>query len=132
MKSKSVLLLNKINTIFIFTYVLTKESHPRFVTMGDIVFLACAAVVVAEFSTALRESLRACVPLVQQSNGLYRSLFFTFICDPHVLYSIDLYSYSQLQDSDSIYWFSQRKYMPKLHKAIIFLIVVFLTWLHSG
>ena len=44
MKSKSVLFLNKINTIFIFTYVVTEKIkwafHPRFVTMGDAVFFS--------------------------------------------------------------------------------------------
>ena len=47
--------------------------------------------------------------------------FLTFIYDPNILHSIDLglYSFCQLQDSDSIHWLSQRKYTPKLHKAIV-------------
>ena len=70
---------------------------------------------VAEFSTALTwmKSLRS------TGSAIYRCVY------EHIPRSVDLDLYCQLQDiySDSINWLLQRKYTPKLHKAIIFFIL---------
>jgi len=62
----------------------------------------------AEFSTVLRESLCSAGSAINRTVSF---CFLKFIYDLHSI-DLDLYSFCQLQDSNSIYWLLQRKYMP--------------------